>query len=77
MPSAAPSDISLRILAEYFEGRMGKKFFVENKPGAGSRIANQTVAHADPGATRFYMRQRLMKPPKPWQLRSCGGASDP
>jgi tripartite-type tricarboxylate transporter receptor subunit TctC len=49
------SDISLRILAEHFEGRMGQKFFVENKPGAGSTIANQTAAHADPdGYTLLY-----------------------
>jgi tripartite-type tricarboxylate transporter receptor subunit TctC len=49
------SDISLRILAEYFEGRMGQKFYVENKPGAGSTIANQTAARADPdGYTLLY-----------------------
>lgn len=47
------SDISLRLLAEYFEGKMGKKFFVENKPGAGSTIANQTVARADPDGYTF------------------------
>src|ERR1700744_785129 len=47
------SDISLRILAEYFEGRMGQKFFVENKPGAGSTIANQTAARADPDGYNF------------------------
>src|SRR5277367_6974943 len=47
------SDISLRILAEYFEEKMGQKFFVENKPGAGSTIANQTVARADPDGYTF------------------------
>jgi tripartite-type tricarboxylate transporter receptor subunit TctC len=47
------SDISLRILAEYFEGRMGQKFFVENRPGAGSTIANQTVARAEPDGYTF------------------------
>ncbi len=47
------SDISLRLLAEYFEGRLGQKFFVENKPGAGSTIANQTVARADPDGYTF------------------------
>ena len=47
------SDISLRILAEYLEGRLGKKFFVENKPGAGSTIANQTVARAEPDGYTF------------------------
>ncbi|HVX79265.1 MAG TPA: tripartite tricarboxylate transporter substrate binding protein [Bradyrhizobium sp.] len=47
------SDISLRILAEYFEGRMGKKFYVENKPGAGSTIANETAARAAPDGYTF------------------------
>ena len=47
------SDISLRILAEHFEGRMGKKFFVENRPGAGSTIANQAVARSDPDGYTF------------------------
>jgi tripartite-type tricarboxylate transporter receptor subunit TctC len=47
------SDISLRILAEYFESRMGKKFFVENRTGAGSTIANQMVARADPDGYTF------------------------
>jgi tripartite-type tricarboxylate transporter receptor subunit TctC len=51
--AGGPSDISLRVLAEYFEGRMGKKFFVENRPGAGSTIANQTVARADPDGYTF------------------------
>ncbi len=49
------NDISLRILAEQFEQRMGQKFLVENKPGAGSTIANQVVAHAEPdGYTLLY-----------------------
>lgn len=47
------SDISLRMLAEYFEGRTGRKFFVENKPGAGSTIANETVARAVPDGYTF------------------------
>jgi tripartite-type tricarboxylate transporter receptor subunit TctC len=47
------SDISLRLLAEYFEGKLGKKFFVENRPGAGSTIANQTVARAEPDGYTF------------------------
>jgi tripartite-type tricarboxylate transporter receptor subunit TctC len=47
------SDISLRILAEYFEKSLGKKFYVENKPGAGSTIANETVARAAPDGYTF------------------------
>ena len=47
------NDISLRILAEQFEQRMGQKFLVENKPGASSTIASQTVAHVDPDGYTF------------------------
>ncbi|MET0678521.1 MAG: tripartite tricarboxylate transporter substrate binding protein [Bradyrhizobium sp.] len=40
------SDISLRILAEQLGQRLKQQFIVENRPGAGSRIANELVAHA-------------------------------
>jgi len=40
------NDISLRILAEQFGRRLGQHFIVENKPGAGTRLANEYVAHA-------------------------------
>ncbi|NPV20966.1 MULTISPECIES: Bug family tripartite tricarboxylate transporter substrate binding protein [Bradyrhizobium] len=49
------SDISLRILATEFEHHLGQQFIVENKPGAGSRIANDAVARAAPdGYTLLY-----------------------
>lgn len=49
------NDISLRILAEYLGQRLGWQFIVENKPGAGTRIANESVAHAAPdGYTLLY-----------------------
>ncbi|QTL03730.1 tripartite tricarboxylate transporter substrate binding protein [Aquabacter sp. L1I39] len=47
------NDISLRILADQFEKASGAKFFVENKPGAGTRIANAEVAHATPDGYTF------------------------
>jgi tripartite-type tricarboxylate transporter receptor subunit TctC len=40
------NDISLRILAEYLGNRLGQQFIVENRPGAGTRLANESVAHA-------------------------------
>src|ERR1700756_2968095 len=40
------NDISLRILAEQFGRRLNQQFIVENRPGAGTRLANETVAHA-------------------------------
>ncbi|WP_407155860.1 Bug family tripartite tricarboxylate transporter substrate binding protein [Bradyrhizobium sp. STM 3557] len=49
------SDISLRILAERLSHRLGQQFIVENRPGAGSRLANEQVAHAQPdGYTLLY-----------------------
>src|SRR6187402_3420351 len=42
------SDISLRILAEQIGRSLNQQFIVENRPGAGTRIANETVARAAP-----------------------------
>ncbi len=47
------NDISLRILADQLERRLGQKFIVENKAGAGTRIANELVAHAAPDGYTF------------------------
>ncbi len=47
------NDISLRILAEQLARRLGQQFIVENKPGAGTRIANESVAHAAPDGYTF------------------------
>lgn len=49
------SDISARIIAEHLRGSLGQQFVVENKPGAGTRIANDMVARAAPdGYTVLY-----------------------
>ena len=46
------NDISIRIIAREFETKYGQRFIVENKPGAGTRIATETVARAaDDGYT--------------------------
>jgi tripartite-type tricarboxylate transporter receptor subunit TctC len=47
------NDISLRILAEQFGRRVGQQFIVENRPGAGTRLANEQVAHATPDGYTF------------------------
>lgn len=47
------NDISLRILADQLERRLGQKFIVENKAGAGTRIANEHVARAAPDGYTF------------------------
>lgn len=49
------NDISARLFAERFAGRMGQPFIVENKPGAGTRLANESVARAQAeGYTLLY-----------------------
>lgn len=49
------SDISLRILAEQLGRRLNQQFIVENKPGGGTRVANEFVARAAPdGYTVLY-----------------------
>lgn len=49
------NDISARIVAGELSRRLGQQFIVENKPGAGTRVANELVARAVPdGNTLLY-----------------------
>jgi tripartite-type tricarboxylate transporter receptor subunit TctC len=49
------SDISLRILAEQLSRSLNQQCIVENKPGAGTRVATESVARATPdGYTILY-----------------------
>lgn len=43
-----PSDILTRVLGEFLTHRVGQPFVVENRAGAGTRIANDYVAKAAP-----------------------------
>ena len=51
------NDISARILAEELQRRLGQQFIVENKPGAGTRLANDSVARATPDGYTFLLRR--------------------
>ena len=44
--AGGPSDLSARLLGEYLARRLGQPFVVENKAGAGTRVANEFVAQA-------------------------------
>ena len=51
-PAGATSDLLTRTIAEHMRGTLGHPVIVENKAGAGGRIANETVKAAAPdGAT--------------------------
>ena len=43
-----PSDIIGRLLVQKLSENLGKPFFIENKPGAGSNIGIQQVAKSAP-----------------------------
>jgi len=47
------SDISLRILAEQLGRSLKQQVIVENKPGAGTRLANEAAARAAPDGYTF------------------------
>jgi tripartite-type tricarboxylate transporter receptor subunit TctC len=44
--TGGPNDISARIIAQWLSQRLGQQFVVENRPGAGSNIATESVVHA-------------------------------
>jgi tripartite-type tricarboxylate transporter receptor subunit TctC len=48
-PAGGSSDIVARVLSEWMQARLGQAFLVENKPGAGSNIATETVLNSPAG----------------------------
>ncbi len=46
--AGGPSDILTRVLGDHMAGRLGQPVVVENRPGAGTRIANDLAAKAAP-----------------------------
>ena len=43
-PPGGPNDITARIMAEFLSERLHQQFAVENRPGAASNIATESVA---------------------------------
>jgi len=47
-PPGTSSDITARLIAEWLSQRLAQQFVVENRPGAGTNIAAETVVQAPP-----------------------------
>jgi tripartite-type tricarboxylate transporter receptor subunit TctC len=47
-PPGGPNDITARIMADYLSRRLYQPFVVENRPGASSTVATETVAKSLP-----------------------------
>jgi tripartite-type tricarboxylate transporter receptor subunit TctC len=45
-PAGTSSDITARLIGQWLSQRLGRQFVVEDRPGAGTNIAADTVAHA-------------------------------
>ncbi len=45
-PPGTSSDITARLLGQWLSERLGQQFIIENRPGAGTNIAAESVAHA-------------------------------
>lgn len=55
LAAGGPTDAVGRILAEQLSKRWGQQVVIDNKPGGGTNIGNEYVAHADPdGYTMLY-----------------------
>ena len=47
-PPGTSSDITSRLIGQWLSERLGQQFIVENRPGAGTNIAAETIVHAPP-----------------------------
>ena len=60
LAAGGPTDTVARILADQLSKMWGQQIVVENKPGAGTNVANEYVAHAEPdGYTALYATSSL------------------
>ena len=57
-PAGTSSDITARLLGQWLAQRLGQPFIVENRTGAGTNIAADSVVHAPPdGYTLLWVTQ--------------------
>ncbi|MGC1778366.1 MAG: tripartite tricarboxylate transporter substrate-binding protein [Xanthobacteraceae bacterium] len=47
-PAGTSSDITARLIAQWLSQKLGRQFIVENRTGAGTNVAADSVVHAAP-----------------------------
>jgi tripartite-type tricarboxylate transporter receptor subunit TctC len=47
-PAGTSSDITARLIGQWLSERLGQQFIVENRTGAGTNIAAETIVHSPP-----------------------------
>jgi tripartite-type tricarboxylate transporter receptor subunit TctC len=56
--AGSSSDLTARLIGQWLSERLGQQFIIENRPGAGTNIATDTVVHATPdGYTLLWVTQ--------------------
>ena len=58
-PAGTSSDITARLVAQRLSEQLGQQFVVENRTGAGTNVAADSVVHATAEATRCSGSRRL------------------
>src|SRR4051795_5635855 len=53
--AGGPNDILARLIGQWLSKQLGQPFVVENRLGAGSNIATETVVHAPPDGTTLLL----------------------
>lgn len=69
-PPGGSADVTARLLAEKMQGTLGTPVIVENKPGAGGRIAAQGVKEAAPDGNTLMMAPFAVMVVQPMVFRS-------
>jgi tripartite-type tricarboxylate transporter receptor subunit TctC len=55
-PPSSGADIAARIMGQWLSERLGQRFIIENRPGAGTNIATEAVVRATPdGYTHLFV----------------------
>src|SRR5215216_3402207 len=45
-PAGGATDIQARLMGQWLSDRLGQQFIIENRPGAGTNVATETVVRA-------------------------------